>query len=205
MVGRGSVNSLELRMLLPMSGNPHPPAGTTLPLIFNPDRRYSWTLNPAAGYPYESTPFQRQFPRKQILLVFRSSNFPFQKISAQFSVVSRTEVISRPFRVFRSFRVLTADPLLSFRGFLTKYLDLILNLYGIRFQSIENVNITIQPVSSHGPVLIITQNVLSDEILGDAATVIIVRLFRIKLKFGFDILADPYHNKTGNKVPDLVH
>ena len=38
--------------LLPVSGNPHPPAGTALPLAFNPDRRCSRTLNPAAGYPY---------------------------------------------------------------------------------------------------------------------------------------------------------
>jgi hypothetical protein len=39
-------------MLLPVSGNPNPPAGPALPFAFNPDRRCSRTRNPAAGYPY---------------------------------------------------------------------------------------------------------------------------------------------------------
>jgi hypothetical protein len=38
--------------LLPMSGNPHPPAGTAFPFAWNPDRRDSRRQNPAAGYPY---------------------------------------------------------------------------------------------------------------------------------------------------------
>jgi hypothetical protein len=34
-----------------MPFNPNPSAGPSLPLALNPDRRYSRTLNPAAGYP----------------------------------------------------------------------------------------------------------------------------------------------------------
>jgi hypothetical protein len=50
-----SPRNLFLRLagwLLPVSVNPHPPAGTALPLAFNPDCRYSRTLNPSSGYPY---------------------------------------------------------------------------------------------------------------------------------------------------------
>jgi hypothetical protein len=58
-------------------------------------------------------------------------------------------------------------------------------------------------MASYRPFLIIAQNV-SNEFLADDAAIIIVGFSRIKLKLVFHFGFIPT-DKTGDKIPDLVH